>query len=160
MMTSKRYSPDRFGNCFIPMSSMISRSGLRYFASTLSSADSALSWRKSRATSNTDRYSTAWPALIAWYPTAWTRKLFPTPGGTPRGGPALAARHPARRHRNPLPPPGRPEQEAAAFPGDNRGVRRADPRFFLDRGFNPQANWARRFKAGKRRAFAPPLELA
>ena len=29
MMISKRYSPDRLGNCFIPMSSMINRSGLR-----------------------------------------------------------------------------------------------------------------------------------
>ena len=38
MMISKRYSPDRFGNCFIPMSSMISSSGLRYRDRTLSSA--------------------------------------------------------------------------------------------------------------------------
>jgi hypothetical protein len=59
MTISKRYSPDRFGNCFIPMSSMISSSGLRYRDSTLSSADSASSWRKSRTTSNTERYSTA-----------------------------------------------------------------------------------------------------
>lgn len=30
MMTSKRYSPNRFSNCFIPMSSIINRSGFRY----------------------------------------------------------------------------------------------------------------------------------
>ena len=37
MMISNRYSPLRFGSCFIPMSSTISRSGFRYFASTRSS---------------------------------------------------------------------------------------------------------------------------
>ena len=39
MMISNRYfAADRLGSCFMPMSSMISRSGLRYRASTLSSS--------------------------------------------------------------------------------------------------------------------------
>ena len=36
---SNRYSPDRFGSCFIPMSSMISRSGFRYLWSVRSCPD-------------------------------------------------------------------------------------------------------------------------
>ena len=70
MIISKRYSPDLFGNCFMPISSIINRSGFRYWASTLSWSAKASSCRKSLRTSKTERYRTVNPALMAWYPMA------------------------------------------------------------------------------------------
>ena len=81
MITSKKYSPDRRDNGLMPMSSMISRSGFRYCASTLSWPAKASSRRKSRTRSKIDRYRTVSPFLIAWCPSAWARWLLPVPGG-------------------------------------------------------------------------------
>ena len=53
--TSKRHSPERLGNCFMPMSSMINNSGFRYLFKILFSWPSTSSWRKSRTKSKIDR---------------------------------------------------------------------------------------------------------
>ena len=55
MMISKSVSPLRLGRCFMPMSSMISRSGLRYLFKMRSCPSSASSCRKSRTTSKIER---------------------------------------------------------------------------------------------------------
>jgi hypothetical protein len=46
IITSDRHSLERLGNCIIPMSSIISSSGFKYFISILSSCPRASSWRK------------------------------------------------------------------------------------------------------------------
>ena len=64
-MISNKNSPERLGRFFIPMSSTISRSGLRYFASAFSCPSNASSCKKSRTRSKIDRYRTRKPCLIA-----------------------------------------------------------------------------------------------
>ena len=73
MMISNKYSPDRLGKCFNPMSSRISRSHLRYRLMIRSCPSNASSCRKSRTASKIERYSTLNPAWTSCRPIAWTR---------------------------------------------------------------------------------------
>jgi hypothetical protein len=52
---SSSHSPERFGSCFIPMSSRINRSGFRYRAKILSCPAYASSCNSSRTTSTIGR---------------------------------------------------------------------------------------------------------